>query len=125
LANPTATPTVTTLYTVTVRNSYGCVATDTVTVFVYNGVTVPSGFSPNGDGVNDFWVLPFSGTFPTIVVEVYNRWGELLFHSDGYSQPWDGTYEGKALPIGTYYYVIQLNDPRFPKALTGPVTILR
>ena len=100
-------------------------ASDTVTVFVLPGISVPSGFTPNGDGTNDYWVLPFASEFPNIVVEVYNRWGELLFHSDGYNTPWDGTYNGKPVPVGTYYFIINLNDPRFPKAQTGPVTILR
>jgi gliding motility-associated-like protein len=124
-ANPAATPTVTTIYTVTVENSAGCKASDTVTVFVLPGINPPSGFTPNGDGVNDYWVLGFAVDFPNIVVEVYNRWGQLLFHSDGYNTPWDGTYDGKPVPIGTYYYIINLNDPRFPKAMTGPLTILR
>ncbi len=124
-SNPAATPTITTIYTVTVKNSAGCTATDTVTIFIFPGVTVPSGFTPNADGTNDYWVLPFAGEFPNIVVEVYNRWGELMFHSDGYNVPWDGTYQGKALPVGTYYYIVNLNDPRFPNAMTGPVTIMR
>ncbi len=125
LSNPSATPSVTTIYTVTVKNSAGCLATDTVTIFVLPGVTVPTGFTPNADGTNDTWVLNFASEFPNIVVEIYNRWGEMLFHSDGYYTPWDGTYNGKPLPVGTYYYIIKLNDPRFPNAQTGPVTIMR
>jgi large repetitive protein len=124
-ANPAASPTVTTIYTVVVKNSLGCSASDTVTVFVLPGVTVPSGFTPNGDGVNDFWVLPFADGFPNIEVQIFNRWGQLLFQSNGYNTPWDGEYNGSPLPVGTYYYIINLNDPRFPKALTGPVTIMR
>ena len=124
-ANPASTPTVTTIYTVTVSNAAGCKASDTVTVFVLPGINPPSGFTPNGDGTNDYWVLPFAPDFPNIEVEVYNRWGELLFHSDGYNTPWDGTYNGKPVPVGTYYYIINLNDSRFPKAMTGSVTIMR
>jgi len=63
--------------------------------------------------------------FPNATVEVYNRWGEELFYSAGYKTPWDGTYTNKPLPVGTYYYIIDLHDPRFPKAYTGPVTIMR
>ncbi|PIZ06317.1 MAG: hypothetical protein COY57_02660 [Flavobacteriales bacterium CG_4_10_14_0_8_um_filter_32_5] len=58
------------------------------------------------------------------MVEIYNRWGELLFHADGYKQDWNGTYKGKDLPIGTYYYIIELNDG-ITKPFTGPITILR
>ena len=125
ISNPAATPTVTTIYTVVVKNSAGCTATDTVTIFVEAGVVVPNGFSPNADGTNDTWVLPFAGEFPNIVVEVYNRWGELLFTSTGNYTPWNGEYNGKPLPVGTYYYIVKLNDPRFPNALTGPLTIMR
>jgi len=63
--------------------------------------------------------------FPDCLVEVYSRWGELLFQSNGYKVPWDGRYNGGLVPVGTYYYVIELNDPRFPEPYTGPLTIIR
>ncbi|HTB06042.1 MAG TPA: gliding motility-associated C-terminal domain-containing protein, partial [Bacteroidia bacterium] len=124
-ADPIATPTTTTTYTVLVTTSTGCTAIDTVTVIVLPQLVIPDGFTPNGDGTNDVWNLRNVSEFPGIVVEVFNRWGEQLFRSAGYKTPWDGTYDGKPLPVGTYYYVINLNDPRFPKAYTGPVTIMR
>jgi gliding motility-associated-like protein len=58
-------------------------------------------------------------------VEIYNRWGELLFRSEGYKEPWDGLYNGDELPIGTYYYVIDTNEPEFQDKISGPLTILR
>ena len=60
-----------------------------------------------------------------ITVEVYNRWGAQVFSSKGYTSEkrWDGTYKGKDVPIGTYYYVIRLNDGSKP--ITGHVTIVR
>jgi gliding motility-associated-like protein len=124
-ANPVASPTVTTTYTVTVTTPGGCVVTDTVTVFVLPQVVIPSGFTPNGDGQNDVWNIRNIDQFPNAVVELFNRWGEELFRSVGYKTPWDGTYDNKPLPVGTYYYIIDLHDPRFPKAYTGPVTIMR
>ena len=54
-----------------------------------------------------------------------NRWGEMLFESVGYGTPWDGRYNGGYVPVGTYYYVIKLNDPLFPDAYTGPLTVIR
>ena len=63
--------------------------------------------------------------FQNCVVEIYNRWGELLFRSEGYNEKWNGNYKNKPLPVGTYYYIIELNDEKFPKPLTGPVTIMR
>jgi gliding motility-associated-like protein len=58
-------------------------------------------------------------------VEIYNRWGELLFRSVGYDRPWDGRYRDGPVPVGTYYYVIELNDERFPEPYTGPLTVIR
>jgi len=88
-------------------------------------IKIPNGFSPNGDGTNDTWVIDFIYKFPNCEVEIFNRWGEPLFFSTGYAIPWDGRYKGKPLPIGTYYYVIKLNDDFFPEPMTGPLTILR
>ena len=122
--NPVASPEVTTTYFVTVISADGCIATDSVTVTVLPSINFADGISPNGDGANDFWVIDFIEEFPDNVVEIYNRWGELLFHADGYQQDWDGTYNGKELPVGTYYYIIDLNDENM-QPFTGPITILR
>ncbi len=124
-SNPVTTPTVTTVFTVIVTNAFGCVATDTVSVFVIPQFVPPDGFTPNGDGINDVWTLSQLANFPNASVEIFNRWGERIYHSVGYKIPWDGTYMHEQLPVGTYYYVVNLNDPRFPKAYTGPVTIMR
>lgn len=124
-ANPVASPTVTTTYTVTVTNSNGCTEIDTITVTVLPQIVFPNGISPNGDGSNDEWIIDNIEQFPNCVVEIYNRWGELLFRSVGYHDRWDGTYKGQPLPVGTYYYIINLNDPLYPDAFTGPITILR
>ena len=51
--------------------------------------------------------------------------GGLLFTGDGYPVPWDSTYNGGLVPVGTYYYAIELNDPRFPEPYTGPLTVIR
>ncbi len=124
-ANPFANPITTTSYTVTVTSSQGCVSSDIIIVTVVANITFPNGISPNGDGSNDEWVIDNIELFPNSVVEVYNRWGELLFQSKGYVEKWKGIYKGKPLPIGTYYYIINLNDPLFPDAFTGPITVLR
>lgn len=123
--NPTSGTTVTTIYTVTVVDGNGCLNSDTVTVFVYPEIKIPNGFSPNGDGKNDVWQIDFIYQFPDCEVEVYNRWGERLFYSKGYSVPFNGQYKGKDLPVGTYYYIINLNHPAYPDAYTSPLTIFR
>ncbi|MBI2271497.1 MAG: gliding motility-associated C-terminal domain-containing protein [Bacteroidetes bacterium] len=124
-ANPEASPLTTTLYKVVVRDANGCVASDTVRLTVLPEIVFNNGITPNGDGKNETWIIDNIQKFPKCVVEVYNRWGDLLFSSTGYGTPWDGRYNGKDLPVGTYYYVIKLNDPLFPDAFTGPITIMR
>ena len=103
----------------------GCFNSDTVTVYVYPEIKIPNGFSPNGDGKNDVWQIDFIDQFPDCEVEVYNRWGEQLFYSKGYAIPFNGQYKGKNLPVGTYYYVVKLNHPNYPKPYTSPLTIFR
>ena len=67
----------------------------------------------------------FDTKFPENEVEVYNRWGEQLYYKKNYDNTWDGTYKGKGLPVGTYYYVVKLNDPKYPEPYTGPITIFK
>jgi gliding motility-associated-like protein len=123
--NPTTSTTVTTIFTVTVTDVNGCLNSDTVTVFVYPEIKIPNGFSPNGDGKNDVWQIDLIYQFPDCEVEVYNRWGERLFYSKGYAVPFNGQYKGKDLPVGTYYYVVNLNHPSYPNPYTSPLTIFR
>jgi gliding motility-associated-like protein len=112
-------------YTVTVTDTNNCVSTDDILVTPIPEITYPSGFSPNSDGVNDNWLIENIDEFPNCVVEIYNRWGEMLFRSVGYNDKWGGNFRNKPLPVGTYYYIIELNDSRFPNPYTGPVTIMR
>ncbi len=125
IANPLASPSSTTTYSVVVTSAQGCVSSDSVVVSILPNISFGNGISPNGDGVNDEWEIDFIELFPENTVEVYNRWGELLFQSKGYKEKWDGKYKGQPLPVGTYYYIINLNDPLFPDAYTGPITIMR
>jgi gliding motility-associated-like protein len=65
--------------------------------------------------------------YPEASVRIYNRWGEKVFESkrgEKYANKFDGTYNGKGLPVGTYYYVIEFNDGE-SDPITGPLTILR
>ncbi|MBS1647682.1 MAG: gliding motility-associated C-terminal domain-containing protein [Bacteroidetes bacterium] len=125
VANPVASPTITTTYSVYVTNAFGCVGMDSMIVTVLPPFTIPTGFTPNGDGHNDIWLLDYISLFPNVEIEVYNRWGEQLFYSKGNYVPWNGTYKGSPVPVGTYYYIIRLNDPKYPDHYAGPLTILR
>jgi len=123
--NPVAMPQESVTYTVYGTNEYGCEESDSIFIEVVADLKVYNVFSPNGDGINDFFEIDNAISFPDMVVEVYNRWGDLLFQSTGYddSSRWDGTAHGKDLPIGTYYYVIIPESGASP--VTGNVTIIR
>ena len=113
------------VYIVTVTDIYGCFAIDTFTVTVNSQecLHVYNAFSPNGDGVNDYWTIENISLYPDCIVKVYNQWGNLVFYSEGYSSRWDGTYNGIPLPSGTYYYIIDLGNGDVP--YRGDVTIIR
>lgn len=110
-------------YTLTATGQGNCTATDTLTVKILKPVKVPNSFSPNGDGINDQWLIPNLGEYPGCTVEVFNRYGMMVYKSSGYGTPWNGTYKGNPLPFGTYYYVINLKNGFAP--VTGSVTIVK
>jgi gliding motility-associated-like protein len=90
---------------------------------IISSITIPNAFTPNGDGINDLWDIQALSAYPQCIVSIFNRYGNLVFQSRGYPKPWDGTYKNTALPTGTYYYMINLQDGSEP--LAGPVTIIR
>ena len=104
-----AKPEETTVYTITVTSNIGCKASDFMTVKVFIPLDVPNVFSPNGDGLNDNWIIKGIEKYPNTKVKVFNRWGSGIFQdNDGYANPWNGTHNGTELPTATYYYVIDL-----------------
>ena len=124
VTNPLASPEETTTFYVTVTDDNGCTATDSVLVEVTPGIDFPDGITPNGDGINDVWIIDNISLFDDAIVEVYNRWGQMLFQSPpGYPQPWDGKFNDEDLPVGTYYYVIYSDN--FKEPFTGPITLVR
>lgn len=83
---------------------------------------IPNTFTPNGDGKNDFWQIRNIDLYPGCKVSIFNRWGNRLFNTTDYLQPWDGKFSGNKLPPETYYYLIDLADGTEPR--TGSVTIV-
>ena len=123
--NPMVNPLKTTTYYVSGIDGDECYGIDSVVITVEKLVDPVGGFSPNGDGVNDLFFIDRINNFPEAKVQIFNRWGNLLFTSDaGYTKPWNGKYNGNVLTIGTYYYVIDLNVDG-EDVITGPVTILK
>lgn len=111
------------LYTIKVTSGQGCVASDDVFIKVLKEVKAPNAFTPNGDNIHDTWQIQYLDNYPNAVVVVFNRYGQEVYRSVGYSKPWDGTSMGKPLPAGTYYYII---DPKSGRAkISGSVTIIR
>ncbi len=88
-----------------------------------SSVNIANTFTPNGDGINDYWQIAGIDNYPTALVQIFNRYGQKLFESKGYSIPFDGTYKGQKLASGVYYYIINLNTKC--NLLSGSLTILR
>jgi gliding motility-associated-like protein len=112
-----------------VAESDDCIDSSRIYLEYIPSITPNGGFSPNGDGINDYWKIKYIDKFQNNVVTVYNRWGVKVFEQKGYdnddeSKRWNGTKNGKDLNSGTYYYIIVLNDAEF-NPLTGPITIVR
>jgi gliding motility-associated-like protein len=116
--------------TLEVANEIGCKSYDTINInscsTVERFTNMPTGFTPNGDGKNDVWRIPELEAFPQAVVEVFDRWGILIYRSEpGYNDPWNGVSKnGKEMPMDAYYFVIDLNYEG-AEVITGTVTIIR
>ncbi|NNF35621.1 MAG: T9SS type B sorting domain-containing protein [Saprospiraceae bacterium] len=93
---------------------------DEATVIVSLGdvgdCVAPTIITPNGDGVNDVFVVPclYSGVYPESQLTIFNQWGTTVYGSTDYKNDWNGTYNDKDLPVGTYYYILNLNDGSEP-----------
>lgn len=115
---------------VQVTGEFDCSANDTIEIEACQAEErlkgMPTAFTPNGDGKNDVWRIPQLEPFPAAVVEIYDRWGNLVYKSDpGYSTPWDGVASnGRTMPMDTYYFVIDLGDDK-SKPIVGSVTIIK
>jgi gliding motility-associated-like protein len=118
-----ASPTDDITYTLRVTSEKGCYTTDEIFVKVLKKPTIPNIFSPNGDGVHDTWVIKYLESYPGCTVEVFNRYGQKVFASIGYPNPWDGTVNGKPVPVGTYYYIVDPKNGR--KREAGYVDVIR
>ncbi len=112
-------------YTIEVIDQDGCSANAEVIVIKKKGscLFIPSAFSPNGDGVNDTWVIRNIQLYPNSSLLILNKWGETIFEESPYSTPWDGKRKGVIMPLATYYYILDLGngEPKY----TGPLTIIK
>ncbi len=110
-------------YRLTVTAAGGCQKSDEVVVTLLRAPFVPNTFTPNGDGNHDRWIIENLESYPDAHVRVFTRSGQLVYESVGNNlSGWDGKYNGKLLPFGTYYYVVEPGSGRAP--MTGYVTII-
>ena len=123
IAKPTVTTPADITYSILVTSADGCISSDNVTVKVLKQIKVPNAFSPNNDGVNDSWQIQYLDSYPGCVIDVYNRYGQLVFHSTGYTKAWDGRMNGHPLPFGLYYWIINPGSGR--AQMNGSVTLIR
>jgi gliding motility-associated-like protein len=102
---------------------------DTVTIVAslcdgFNPI-IPTVITPNFDGLNDLFVINYLDLiYPECNVLIFNRWGSVVYESIGYQDPWDGTYKGEDLPMGTYFYKVELNDSE-STVYNGSISIIR
>uniref|UniRef100_UPI00232FEA3B gliding motility-associated C-terminal domain-containing protein n=1 Tax=Aquimarina algiphila TaxID=2047982 RepID=UPI00232FEA3B len=136
IVNPIANPTETTTYTLLFTGSDGCTAEDMVTVFVtpLEEDETRYGFSPDDDGINEYWEIDGIDNYPNNKVLIYNRWGDLVFEVDGYnntSRVFRGianrkrSLGGDKLPEGTYFFDIKIEGAHNLKKETGFLVLKR
>jgi gliding motility-associated-like protein len=111
------------VYTLMVTGRGNCISRDEMNMKVVTLPKPPNTFTPNGDGINDTWEIQYLDQYPDCQVEVYTSSGQIIYRSTGYPRAWDGKSNGRDLPAGTYYFVIDPKNGR-PK-MAGYVQILK
>jgi gliding motility-associated-like protein len=106
-----ASPNSTTVYIANSKTNENCILKDSLTVEVLPPLSFVNTFSPNSDGINDRWVIIGIEKYPQAEVLIYSSWGQKIFEATNYTSltAWDGEFNGKPSPVGTYYYILNLN----------------
>jgi gliding motility-associated-like protein len=123
--NPFVYPDQTTTYTISATQN-GCTQFDYVTVYIDDPLVIPTTFSPNGDDINDTWVIGGVEEFPNCFVQIFDRWGQELFQATSYNdkKAWDGTYKEGEAAEGVYFYIVKLRDSQ-NREFRGSITLIR
>jgi len=127
---PKANPTITTKYYLTLTDANGCLATDSVIVsiteIICNDLFIPNSFSPNNDGNNDlFLVYGIKSCIEQYHLQIFNRWGNLVFNSIDLNEGWDGKYKGKALDSDVFVYQLIYSENNQTKTAKGNISLIR
>ncbi len=125
ILNPIISPEISTSYFL-VGQKNDCIITDEVIITVSLKLDIPNTFTPNEDGYNDTWKIPSLESYPNCLVQIFDRWGQLVYSSTGYNEKkaWDGKINGKKGNETVYFYTIELRDDS-KETLKGSVTIIR
>jgi gliding motility-associated-like protein len=121
-----AEPKITTTYILGGLDETGtCPAFDEITVYVIpnDKLVIYNTFPPNNDGQNDFWYIGNIYKYPDNILQVYNRYGKLVYRATGYQNDWDGRVSGEGLPDGTYFYDLDPGDGS--EKYHGTITIIK
>ena len=112
-------------YDYSVTDANGCSVEASVVIEYQNDAcfVVPEIITPNNDGYNDYWRIDGLEVYPEVVIEIFDRWGRRVFYSEGHEPYFDGTFDGKELPMESYLYVIDLHNGS--ERIIGNLTIIR
>lgn len=123
--NPLAFPTATTLYQITVTDENGCIGADLINVIVELDIILPNVFTPNGDGLNDYFHVIYD-FIESGEMDIYDRWGQNIFKTDDIIKGWDGTNGTTPQEIGSYIYVVRANINTGVQIIkSGTLTLMR
>ena len=124
---PVFTANITTDLLLTLVDSNGCEYQDIVRIYVEPPLVFYNTITPNNDGKNDVWTIKNIENYPFCRVEIYNKWGQQVYQNIGYSnaQKWDGSNNGKPLPSGTYFYVVDNGSEINSEIFKGTINLLR
>jgi gliding motility-associated-like protein len=114
------------VYNVEVKDANNCVGeikNIVLTDVPVDCIIIPNAFTPNADGINDTWVIENIDRFPQSVTQVFNRWGQTVYFGSPDDNPWDGYFDGKRMPAGTYVFYLSLFNGQPP--YTGVVTVVQ
>ncbi|MDA3912411.1 MAG: gliding motility-associated C-terminal domain-containing protein [Bacteroidales bacterium] len=114
------------VYQFTISDVNGC-EVNVETINIFDGsrdcLRIPNAFTPNDDGINDNFIIENLEFYPNSKLQIFNRWGQLLYEGGPNEEPWDGTYNGNPVPTGSYIYVLALRSEL--EDVVGVVTLVR
>ena len=127
ILTPKVFPQQNTQYTLTAISTVGCgIASAGTMIKVFNDIYIPTAFTPNGDGKNDFFKIIGADGYKLIKFQVYNRWGQVAYDAKDLNVGWDGTYKKLPQPVNTYVYYVELQTTSGKKIIkTGQVILIR